>query len=174
MRQITACIPQQRILLSFWSIEKILFHCITCRIDWAIVAALGCGAPGKDHFTPCLIDIPILITGNRERLRNNICLFLYSRRIWITRNFFPYCAIRRCKERHRNTPTISLAALGCGAPRILGLYLAPKMAVPTRIRVEPSAMAASKSWLIPMESSVSGCCGNCQDKSSRSSRSWRK
>jgi len=32
--------------------------------------------------------------------------------------------------------------------------LEPKSAVPTRIRVAPSSMATSKSWLIPIESSV--------------------
>ena len=41
---------------------------------------------------------------------------------------------------------------------IRGLIRLPKIAVPTRIMVEPSSMATSKSCDMPIESSVSECC----------------
>ena len=39
-----------------------------------------------------------------------------------------------------------------------GLIRLPKIAVPTRIMVEPSSMATAKSCDMPIESSVSECC----------------
>src|SRR5262245_50980077 len=55
-----------------------------------------------------------------------------------------------------------------------GCVRSPKIAVPTRIIVEPSAMATSKSWLIPIESSRTKAPGTPSSTSrSLSSRNCR-